>query len=668
MIRLSIYHWLPIADNVLPEIENRLRAFPSTRVSEVEIERDAVSYITVFEFRRDFRSLAVFPVYGKINQRGFCQHVLNIAPISDLPVHSLLNEVVPALRRELAEFLFVLVPDAMRNRLAILEARITPFSQFQSISLDAPMDQAARTFLCSSQVTSILLDDSHQGAVRAGFCVPDLELDVNPSRAGAAAFNNKSGDCFLFYAGAYHPDEWATHDSVIYKYCALVLYVRFLDQTISILKQTRDYVVPLRRRLASALQGNINEHFDGLAQVKRYLTYVNIKLPLVQKVIHQLNATRESETFTAKVATFNEPANVFTYPALRSIEQTLWQPHHLIEKIQQEAARVQALFDEDIQEIQIVSYELSQVLEGSLLSEQLRVSMRAVEAMQATVEIGRGIKNLGNTSKWLIAFLLSVLGALLAGLLGAGIWTPVILFGLMSLSYLVTTYAQRRHRANYRLLIPIRAHLPPDALTAWIASHALIKNQTTGNQIVCTWREKIPVHLFRDATHRTPSRKHWFEVTVELERHGFLHSIALEKEYSSALFDPRDLVEAIFGSLRAHGCIGDGESSLYASALSLLEIPLESRLPALNKLLTLPSHQLTQIVKTGAGQQEDSLSKQDLYAIQDLAAQPHAYHEWLAGILNDTERSDLLYLLGQENVMQKLKLIERLEETHAEHS
>ncbi len=667
MIRISIYHWLPIADTVLAEIEKRLRALPPTRISQVEVERDAVSYFTVFHFSRDFRSHAVFPIHGKINQRGFCQHVLNIAPLPGVQLNSLLNEIVPAFRQQIAGLLYVLAPDAVRNKLAILQARITPFQQFQSVTLDPPLEDAVRELLYNLQVTAIMLDQTHADVMRAGFAIPDLAIQVDGHNADSSACANENGDCFLFYSNEYHPDEWATHDSVIYKYCALVLYVRFLDHTISLLKETRDYLFAPRRRLAFALQGNLSEHFEMLTQIKRYLTYVNIKLPMVQKVILHLQTTREAETFAAKIATFDEPANVYSYPALRNIETTLWQPHYLIERITHDADHLQELFDEDAQEIQIISSEISQVLEGSLLSEHLQISTRALEATQATLEIQRSAKTLANTNKWMTVLLLAVLGALIAMGFGAGVdWAVGIGIVLLLVGYLVTQFAQRRHMANFRMVIPVHAHLPADALNAWLASHQVVKYETNEYQSTCGWQAQLPVRVLDRSRKQTQVKQHTFHVTVELLRHGFLHSITLEKEHSRVLFYPIDLVQAIFGELRANGCLTElEESSLYANALSQLEIPLDTDLPALNKLLTLPSTQVNQIVNTGAAAQEDSLSRHDLQTIQDLNTQPRAYREWLQTMLTDSTKQDLVSLLGLRNVHQKLKLLERLEEAHA---
>jgi hypothetical protein len=676
MIRISIYHWLPIADNMLLEIEKRLHALSPHQVNDVEMERDAVTYHTIFNFSRDFRSVAVFPLPGKINQRGFCQHVLTIAPIAGVPLHALLNDLVPDLAHSVSDLLYAIAPDSVRNKLAILYAGVTPFQQFHSTILEPPLEQAVRSFLFSNQVTAILLDERSVDHVRAGFTIPSLGIQVKPFQGNAGAFTSNNGNTILFYSTEFTPDEWTTYDSVIYKYCALVLYARTVDYATSILKQARDHLIPLRRRLVLALQGNIPEHFDALTHMKRYLTYVNIKLPVIQKVIHHLQATRNTQTFAAKIATFDEPIKVFGYPTIRSIESTIWQPPYLIGKIDDETQRFETLFEEDIQEIQIVSSELSQMLEGSLLSEQLRVAQHSLEAAQSMLEIERSTKNLANTNKTVIILLMTAIGMLIVATLNVGIvWTITVGLILFTVGSLVTAFALKRHAAYFRFVIPVRANFEPDALANWISQQKLIKNKTNGNQITCSWQQTIPVRLLSKVGEPQRDKEYLnkaFDVTAEFQRRGFLNAIILEAEHFSADFETRDLIEHVFAGLLNNACLKAEEmheTSLYVRILSLLELPLEERLPALNNLLTLSSAQVSQIVTTGSSNQEDtSLSKLDLHVLQDLNGQLRAYKDWLRDTLENPTRSNLLGLLGPQNVHSKLKLLEQLEEERIKHA
>lgn len=672
MIRISVYHWLPIADNMLVEIEKRLRALTPYQVTDIETERDAVTFHTTFKFSRDGRSVAVFPLHGKINQRGFGQHVIMIAPIPGVALNALLNEIVPELVQSVGDLLYSIAPESVRNKLAILNAGITPFQQFQSSTLEPPLEQAVRSFLSHNQVTAILLDERCVDLVRAGFSIPNIDLHVKPYDREAGAFTSESGNTILFYATEFSPDEKTIHDSIIYKYCALVLYSRTLDNAISLVRQARDHIIPLRRRLVLALQGNITEHFDSLTHMKRYLTYVNIKLPVIQKVIHHLQATHNTQTFAAKIASFDEPIKVFGYPTIRTIESTLWQPPYLIGKINDETRRIDTVFDEEIQEIQIVSNELSQMLEGSLLTEQLQVAQRSLDATQAMLEIERSTKNLANTNKSVTILMMTALGMLITNTLNVGIFgTVAVGVTLLVIGYLVTTFALKRHAAYFRLVIPIRVVIHPDLLVAWITGHKLLANKTNGNQITCSWRQKIPVRLVPAKTQENPKANDvllnkTFDITVEFQRRGFLNTITLEADHFTANFEIRDLLEHVFSGLLDNPALNTNDSretSLYVRVLSQLDLPLDAQLPALNNLLLMPSAQVSEIVHTGTSNREDStVSKLDVYALQDLNGQLRSYKEWLNGILNDPEHNVLLGLLGSQNVQSKLNLLEHLEE------
>lgn len=673
MLRISVYHWVPIAENLLFEIEKRLRALAPHQVSDIEMERDAVTFHTTYQYSRDFRTVAFFPLPGKINQRGFCQHTLTIAPIPGVALNALLNDLVPDFVQRVSELLYAVLPDSARSKLAILSAGIAPFQQFQVTTVDPPVEQATCAFLQQNQVSAIFLDERSADEMRVGFSIPTLHLDVRPFAGDAIAATSGSGNNILLYATEFTPDEWATHDSVIYKYCALVLYARTLDSVTLTLRQARDHITPLRRRLVTALQGNVAEQLETLTQLKRYLMYVNIKLPVIQKVSHQLRATRHTQTFAAKIATFDEPIKVFGYPTIRSIEDTLWQPPYLIGKIDDETRRAGSQFDEDIEEIQIISSELAQMLESSLLSEQLRIARQTLDAAQTSLEIERSAKNLTNALKSAAVLFVTGLGMLIAaqqGLGFAGMVAAGITFAI--LGYFVTTFALKRRKAYFRLVIPVHAPFAPDTLARWIGRHTLLKHKANGNQITCSWQQTIPVRMMgaaappETALRPAPFLRQRFDVTVELERRGFIHTITIETEYLTADFESRDIVEHILGELLASeqdGARTPAGQSVYVQTLSLLGLSLEQQLPALNNLLTLPSAQLSQLMTTGDYKLEDAnLSRPELYVLQDLNGQLRAYQEWLYETLENPKRRRLLELIGVQNVRDKLTLLKQIEE------
>lgn len=440
MIRISIYHWLPITDTMLLEVEKQLRALAPHQVSDIELERDAVIFHSTFKYSRDFRSSVIFPLPGKINQRGFCQHVLTIAPIPGVPLNALLNDIIPALVQSISELLYAIAPKSVRNMLAVLNAGMTPIEQFQSSILEPPLEQAARAFLLRNQVTAILLDECASKELRDGFVIPNLDIHVNPFEQSAGAFTSGVGNSILFYSTEFTPDEWATHDSVLYKYCALLLYTHTVNSTLSLLKQARDHLIPLRRQVVLALQHDLAGHFESLTHIQRYLMYVNIKLPVIKKIIRHLQATRSSQTFAAKIATFDEPIKIDGYPTIRSIDNTVWQPPYLIGKIADETRRVETLLVEDISEIQILSTELSQLLENGLLMEQLQIARQSLAAVQAQAGAEERVKHMAENNRIMFVLMVAVFGMLIVQLARIGIlWTLSSGIIIFAVGYLAST-------------------------------------------------------------------------------------------------------------------------------------------------------------------------------------------------------------------------------------
>ena len=166
----------------------------------------------------------------------------------------------------------------------------------------------------------------------------------------------------------------------MYKYCALIIFQRSVSHVIEILKGARDHVIPLRREVAIALQRNTEEHFGFFNWVKKYMTYANIKLPVIFKVINHLMAARRSSQFKAKIQTlFKIVHKLEQYPIIRSLQAL---PDHksfdwvtLSDKITEDtgeltedtglpeqSSRMARLYDEDNAELRILSSELSQVL------------------------------------------------------------------------------------------------------------------------------------------------------------------------------------------------------------------------------------------------------------------------------------------------------------------
>jgi hypothetical protein len=343
MLRLSVYHWLPIADNMLPEIEQALIQQTKYKINNIRPVPDAVLYDVKFHFAQ-----GSLTIKGKINQRGFSQNVIAIPEISNRTLSGALETIIPQIRAFLVDLLFDIVPQAVKNKLAVLYEGIVSFQEFEANIFEPLIDNPAKAFLYEYQFMVLLIGKEKWCDIEAGFDVPSIDLEVKPSLEKERAIVNHKANCVLFYSDLFHDQEQQELDGIVYKYCALITYLRFVSRVVFILKEVRDHVIPLRRQLTVALQKNTEEYFSLLTRMKKYLTYVNIKLPVVQKVLNHLNAAKRSAQFSEKVVAFVDNEETSSrFSSIRSINRTDYdrlKPIYVITKIDEDYTRLQALY------------------------------------------------------------------------------------------------------------------------------------------------------------------------------------------------------------------------------------------------------------------------------------------------------------------------------------
>lgn len=680
MYRISFYHWLPIADNMLPEIEDALRK-KGDGIVGVHSQDDAVYYEAQFKFAPNERMAGFFPVKGKINQRGFTQNVLMVPPIPGLSLSALTNEVVVELRDFLVELLFCIAPLAVRNKLAVLNEGIVSLQEFESKVFDPLIDAPAKSFLRDYHFVAILVDKSLRSEMDTPFKVPRLKLNVSPTLDATRAIVNEDENCILFYSECFSEEEQETLDSVIYKFCALATFVRFVSRVIVILKQARDNVIPLRRQLAIALQRDTEEYFGLLTRMKKYLTYVNIKLPVVQKVLNHLAAAKTSNQFQAKVASFDEPQKILKYPTICAIDRQCHprlQPSYIIEKINEDTARLKALYTEDIDEMKVISEELSEVLEGSLMSESVEISARGLDASQASLDLDRGSKNRANALVIFSLLVVANVGYSLAGEFKLDTeWKVLAMFVLVAGAFLITRNQINSKSSCFRLIIPFNEAVPADCLKKMAEREDLKRSESNGGRRTITWSEQLRARIkphpgwplgllvrFRRAHNQAAI--HNFDLTIDYEARGFIHSVTVETEHDHGKFDMRELVIQVI----QHLAQGDGlsqydhkDTSLLAKVLSNLDIPLVPALPSLNRLLAEPADELGRVLSRYLdGPEDTSISKEDRIFAQDILGNKMLYKRWLVDLV--TEKPPLLTLLGESNVERKESTLSTLERSN----
>jgi hypothetical protein len=672
MFRVSIYHWLPLADNMLPDIEGNLIRKENTVVTQTaEGSSDAVEYKANCNLVYRDSVIGQLDIKGKINQRGFTQHVCELEPISGLTLGGIIGLLVPQLRTFTAEILYEIVPISVRNKLAVLHEGIKSFQEFESEKFDPLIDTPAKAFLGRYHVIAILLDSQYQPyreAMRIGLSVSSLLLDVPHSTESCTAISQDEL-CFLFYSDELTEGEKHLLDSVIYKYFALLNFMRFVAYVIVILKDVRDHVIPLRRELVIKLQRNTEEHFVWLTRLKKYLSYVNIKLPVIQKVWNHLNAAYKSDQFTAKVATFNDPAKISRYVAIRQIRLSKIQPLNIISKITEDYGRLQALYDEDIKEIDVISEELSEVLEGSLLAQNVQILTRELDATRVSLELDRGGKNRANALKVLSVLASANIGALVANLFNFSQSITFLITVATGLFAFIFTELYIGSNASYfRLVVPLNITVPRESLAA-LTSRRLKRTETNGTRRINTWAEKYYINTFYKPK-RGNKRK--FDVTIDYEMRGYIYSITLETESRRTEFDTLHLMIQLVHQMDEAGCkilepfsrrpIED--SSLLAGVLEHLDISLNSNLKALNKILTTPSYELQTALEeyTSNVHFASSLSEQDSEFLDEIVERSDEYLGWLLALRTkaDTNQSRLLRLLGETNIQHKYEVIRQI--------
>jgi len=704
--RISIYHWLPLAENMLPDIARHAREIPVYRVQDLQLVPDAVEYRSDFPITRNSQPLTVLPFRGKIDGEGFCQHVAELAPIPELSLSAALSAAVPTFRDFLAQFLFDLAPAAIRNKLAVLQEGIVSYSHFYYAEPFKPtIDDPAKAFLAKHHLAIIVLDDTHAADLKSGLVVPALNLRV-PATATPCVSVNDSHNSLLFFGVDYHDEEKQLLDGLFHKLACLMNLADVGGRVISILKDTRDHVVPLRRQLAISLQRNTEEHFALLTEMKKYLTYANVKLPVVQKVLNHLSDTRGSGQFKPIGELFSkkEKTNHFkTIAMLNMHDDQIVKPLALVSRLDEDLTRLKALYEEDERELTVLSNEVSQVLQGSLSSEGVHLSARKLDTQQASLELERANKNRANALKILSVVLSASMGTTIAE------WThlryrALVAIGFTILAGAIIEWYIRRKSCYYRLVIPLNWKVSRESLFKLLERQKLKRSESNGSRRIRTWSQRIragypppdsviqkvkvrlsdwmqrtardrPVQSIRRLLDPDHGRQYFADVTVDYEQRGFLHSVTIEIEASSISIDSGAVVAQMLNKFAEFGCLVEerDRKSVLADAFSRLDLLIDMSLTSLNWVLTQEPENLQrvldlQVYKKASGDDEmagefggDKLAEYKEYA-DDVILKCNLYRDWLGTALRCTsDNGTLATLLGKDTLSSKLAIISGLE-------
>lgn len=699
MLKISVYHWLPLADNILPEIVANLKNLPEAdSVQNVNLESEYLSYNFKILVQEEPRTR--ISIFGNINSRSFSQYVFQIPSIPGHSLRDTLARYILNIRDKIASHILTIVTRPVQNKLAVLTEGIVSFNEFEATTFDLLIEGAAKKFLIENHITVIQVDSGHKDDVRSGISIPKIQLELeignifthrteDETHLTSVSWDSKT---FIFYSETGHfIEDDGRFDNAFFKYAAVLLLELVTARNLKILKLVKDHVIPVRRVLVGALQRNTEDHFGTLTLMKKYLTYVNIKLPVMEKVLGYIKLTIKThpELYNGVKQTFNV-ANLNEFHNLAIIARDLphLDPNMVIKKIEVDFNRLGELFEENEKEIEVLSNEVSQVLQGNLLAQNSQILDRELETSQAILELDRGGKNRSNALKVLSIILSANIGVAFGGevavILGLNEFIGIFkIVGAALTVFIAWIYIEKfiaDKAGHFRLVIPIKAEVPGSSLTKLTHSHKLWKMDSSGPRRRRSWIEKFETEDMRvlinsnyKLIRKNPPRK--FEVTIDYEKRGLIHSIMLETESRNIQFSSCHLVTQVFKSLNEYGCLDNlqnKETSLLVEALSHLNVLIELRLPAeqeardsnmplvaLNRLLTMSSAELRNILQIFKMDPDDTtLSQDDRILFKDVFDRKDLYNRWFDDIERNKAKEVEYSLIGIENVSKKKDILQ----------
>lgn len=699
LLRISVYHWLPMADNMLlrgnkiaeKSIEEGITESRWIDSRSIDVTYDAVSYRIEFPLEQAKQAVSL-TVNGKINLRGFCQHVLDVKSYSGtLP--DWLNRFVPEFCRHINNFLLEILPFTIQNNCAVLKQGILSYDQFRKSPQELPVREAAKRYLASSQIVIVVLD-LQTGQTLEGVAITAIgikEDQLSSERRQSRVLISEDKRHFVFVSPDISTDELEIHDGILYKYAAVVAFVNASLTVIDILRETRSHVPPLRDELQTALQpvSALEEDFVPFTRISRYLGYVNIKLPVIQTVRGYLSRGYRSDEFKAKLKTIGTASEVAKYSTVRSVSVEVLKPRNLVKRLDDAFNRLDEFLIEEKEELSVISDELSRHLQIALASESAILAARELESAETNRELNRGAKNRSNALKGLSIVLAGGLGLSVASitidfLSQFGFVAPwlelaiaIILMTSMILSawYFINLTISARS-AHFRIVIEIKQRFPAKKFQNFINSKPIQRSEINRGRAVQTWPQTIDCYINKRNRLRDmmSGGEHRFDITFDYETSGFVHSLSIESEYGDVKFNLPCIVKAIFMMLKEAECLsfdtGDAKSStssLYANVMSQLNLEIDSDYPALNLILSETDYDFKRLLeKTYAYEEtrdkdkdyiddrkEAELSLQERELLRDIYGRWDIYKGWLLSVPNE-----LLPLFGGKNINAKIKVFE----------
>jgi len=640
---VTLFHWLPIADNMLPEIDEVLSRM-WTSVSRSNTESDSLRYSFESPFTPREGSSGGYRVTGTIHKFGFVRHTMEMPVLAGAPIGTTLSKAAGELKESVISMLLHILPSAVLNKLAVMTEGIVSPESFRFTSFGPLITEPAAQHLLDSSIALVVLMGP-TADLGSGINIPGLGLTFTAGAATPAATSNTKQTAVLIHLRAPEKSP-ASHHTL-----GLEAYRRSGARVIQILKEVRAHAIPIRRQLAIALQQPPEDFFPELTRMKRYLTYVNVKLPVIDKIANHLSQVWKDDSLVIFKESAGESSE--TIRGLASAIQSLTRSN-VEARVAQDRERIRSLLGEDRTEIVTLSSEVAQVLTSSLLSEHLDLSVRSLDSNLAALELDRVAKNRANALKALSVVLSIGTGVIVAQSLGLRSG-PAVIVGLIltGAAWTSVNLAIRMREHLYRLVIPVNIGIAPEALEKFVTKHRPLRQDGIGDRRVVSWRESIAAVMGREeplspTVDELANLRQWqFEVTADYTKGGLLHAITVETEHRGVRFSTLAVAVHVARSLYSASCLDAGPGQILAKIARGLGIQLDHRFPALTHLLSMDREELKRVVDIAANGEVESLPPEQRKTLREVGLRRAEYVAWLASSSEHVARKELL---GEENL------------------
>jgi hypothetical protein len=708
MFLVNVYHWLPMAANMLPNMERNIRSnYPETVTSfrypvKLTHSRNAIARELIYTIPLAHEGTSV-PLAGKINGRGFAQHTISYEHLCTLYPNADFDDPILALEQQVTNVLLNVLELRVLNKFAVLHEGILPITEFRQTDLKVDLELSAQRFLRNYHLTALIVDKSSKSSLpSAGARFMQLGLDFPDNYSSKKVVFSERKDTNSLRILFYDEDGFLNctksdameMDSCLYYYCALLIYKVFISIATNVAINIQNDLIPVRRGYVRDIKILDDDAFHHLAEKHTYMAYVTNKIKIMQKIETHLKGTWKSEAFQEKVHYFEQTdlsKNIFS--AIDNDHPN--SPTDVLNVISDDVERFPGLISETDEEARTLSAELSSFLEAEQGRQGTRLLDWQVEASRSNLEFARGGKNRANALKFLSIVTFASFGLALFD--PSSVPTRLLIAVItIFLAFAFTDLYSKMYNARYQLTIPINKYSNPRRIAEIIERKRTVSLDGEGDSRTRVWNEKIDALdvgernriaaiLFRSRNQFTILTRNFLEmngltlrrssfisslfyqpftVTLKYTKSGYVRSITVSTEHWHTSFNSREVVCTTAALLSDALCLTETPGSrnypgsFVAELLSKLHIPIDEKYPALNFLLALDTETFrTRLQRDHVDRELPELDREFLRILLEKQEDVEAYIKQLDNIMNDSRLLNK-YCVKQRWLNSKRELLE----------